>query len=104
MEKSDEIPYCNEDGASHVCSQRMAVHGLDKIKWFSNHWELMTLRVKRNAQPVTFVTTNDDLASKKRGSVIPPNAEVENKISTAVFSHGILGNVFFYSYQCMNLA
>ena len=103
MEEADEIPYFNEDVAGHICSQIMAVNGFDKLKWFLNHWKLMTLRVKRNAQPVSFVT-NDVLASKKRGSIIPADSESKTKVPMAVFSHGILGNVFIYSYQCMNLA
>jgi platelet-activating factor acetylhydrolase len=103
LEEVDEIPYFNEDVANHICGQMMAVNGLDSLKWFFYHWKLMTLRVKRNAKPVSFVT-NEVLASKKRGSEKPLDSKAEQKIPMAVFSHGILGNVFIYSYQCMNLA
>jgi pimeloyl-ACP methyl ester carboxylesterase len=103
MEETDKIPYFNKDVASHICSQMVAVQGMNMITWLYNHWKFITLRVKRNAKPLSFVS-NNVISNGKGGDETFTDSKAEQKIPMAVFSHGIMGNAFIYSYQCMNLA
>ena len=70
--------------------------------------EFITLRAKRNAKPLQFATNDALDTTGKSGTDLNMKenltAQPKPKLPMAVFSHGIMGNAFIYSYQCMSLA
>lgn len=88
------LPHLNKETAKKVCKSFVVnASPCKSLSWILDNWQLSTIQAKRNAQPIqrNFSEEND---------------EVKNcdKFPVVVFSHGLIGNVDIYSYQCMNLA
>lgn len=86
--ESSKIRYLQKDMADNICKQLMRVgapNALKKMTWMLDQWKLSSIQATRNG---SIVTRTDD----ERGWPL------------VVYSHGLFGGAFLYSYQTMNLA
>lgn len=80
--------YLQKDTADDICKQMMMVGApgpLKRFVWMLDQWKLSRIHATRN------------------GSVLKPE-EKKDGWPVAIFSHGLLGGAFLYSYQTLSLA
>lgn len=86
--ESSKMRYLQKDIADNICKQFMKVgapNALKRMTWMLDQWKLSSIQATRN------------------GSIVA-STEEEQGWPLVVFSHGLFGGAFLYSYQTMNLA
>ena len=85
--ESSKMLYLQKDVADNICKQLMLVgapKSLQGMTWMLDQWKLSSIKATRN------------------GSII--KSSDERGWPLVVYSHGLFGGTFLYSYQTMNLA
>lgn len=87
-----KIPYFNSNvkTVKEICKALMTVGApppLNKLTWMMDTWQLSSIQAQLNVQPITESNDGDN-----------------KKLPMVIFSHGLTGNKFIYSYQGLNLA